>query len=53
LPPCALTRRLAHQLRDKKCLIQQTPSQVSDVGSIPIARSITPDDSIAFLPGSC
>jgi len=28
-------------------------SQASDVGSIPIARSITPDDSIAFLPGSC
>jgi hypothetical protein len=28
-------------------------SQASDVGSIPIARSKNPDDSIAFLPGSC
>jgi hypothetical protein len=28
-------------------------SQASDVGSIPIARSINPDDSIAFTRTSC
>jgi len=28
------------------------PSQASDVGSIPIARSKNPDDSIAYTPGS-
>ncbi len=34
-------------------MIRGTASQTSDVGSIPIARSIIPDDSIAFTRTSC
>ena len=33
--------------------IKSTLSQASDVGSIPIARSINPDDSVDLTPLGC
>ncbi len=40
---------IAFQLRHERARFT-APSQVSDVGSIPIARSITHDDSIVLTP---